>query len=201
MDRRFRQLERAYKESGDVEVHARLLSLAISRGVLTYESVLCAAFFGHKAAKIACCDDVKPSGVVFNGELLHNIEIKDLLNNITKWSFGVIARACFGICRKLAPRYNATKVLSECIQQNSLESLKYCFDKARIMPRYVGLRNATAYRIVLMVCKMDPTSSLFRQKSNKASKPLMAPILYLSDEDIRDGIQQEVFPFLLGQYT
>lgn len=129
MDRRTRELERRWRQSGDIYDQAALLKCLIRAGLLERRRVLCAGFFGHKASRLALPESIKRRKILVGIKVLKTEELNDWIENIFYWPRDVYLRAILAAGR-LAQEHIISKRIAADIKIINKRYEEYIIDSS-----------------------------------------------------------------------
>lgn len=99
MDRRIRELHRAFLESPDEETHAELLRSLMRIGLIEERRILCAGFFGHRASAKVLPELIKRNKVIVGDKVFKTEELNDFIRGICSWPPDIWMRALVAAIR------------------------------------------------------------------------------------------------------
>ena len=204
MDSRGRDLERKWRATGDINIHSALLGHLLRIGLFDEKRLICAAYLGHPAAKLVVPEFVKPAGIVFDGFLMKNEDIRDYIYWLKKFGKKITHRAALGILRMAANNMlhnQLSKILEKTIvvvENNTEDSRKALRGVLNNLPNNFQLggwnsRQSNLYR--------DGRRIAYAISQNNIAVNEMKSIsIWFKDDKIKTAIKNEVYPFLLGEY-
>jgi len=209
MDRRTRQLERRWRQTGDLFDHTRLLKLLNRSGLLEEKNLIAAAFLGHPASKLAMSEATRPRGVIFKGVLIYNVEIFQYIRGLSSWTSEVTERAALGVARLLVPQIQADNgqqkkllQLEAAVKRDSQKARESLLRRSRQLRhnrhryRQYAAYGSRQWRLTQIFVNICHTVSF---KRNPVRHLIAASVEY-KDRQIKEAIRKELYPFLLGEY-
>jgi len=195
---------------GDAYAHAQMLRLLLAAETIKPSSIELGAYLGHPACKLLIHDEkVKPKGIVKNDKIIKNIEITDYLFNIQTWGFNIIYLAAAALFRLVAN--NNILSIDDCNSFNEVANLINDFVRNPV----VNVKNKLSKFIRIQ--DVFRNSYLSRNKTLQISTIFCRIItdihtnrnciwhvinlaFHFDDEDVKEAIRNEVYPFILGEY-
>jgi hypothetical protein len=167
-------------------------------------ALICAAFLGHPGAKLAIPDLVKPTGVVFKGILMKNEELRNQIYWLQKFGLKITWRAGLGVLRRAAKDMQGndldktlkkTEIVVEKERAKAREDLEtHCrtirWNRA---PFGYSSRQGHLYRYGLGI-------AIRIGLKNHPIEDIRSMSAWFKDEEIRNAMRGEIYPFLLGEY-
>lgn len=206
MDRNIRELERAWRINRDTATHARLLSALIKSGMLAQKHVDLAAFLDHPAARL--CAKVVDNGVISDGYLARNVEMKELMHNLGYWGIHCLRLAGLAITRiamdsvRAQDRYEdgPCNLIPYSIF-DAIENFVYSPANGRDV---LASQNFSAYSIGRFTSSASIINEIGRAMldDNKVLFNVIKSIyIFYPDMVIRSYLQREICPWALKNYA
>lgn len=211
MDRRTREIERRWRETGDINLHITLLHMLMRNGTLPERRILCAGFFGHKASRLALPEKIKRTKVIDGDTTLPTEELNDWIKSIFRWPRDVRIKVVWAMVflAKSHIRNDDYKKKIEAI----LPSIKKCLDSPGADTRK-ELRQCLRQRgMTYWPHELGPWGSrqqiigralqemLYTINSRVAVADAMLSMgAQFKDRIFRKAISDEVLPYLLGEW-
>ena len=203
MDRRERELERQWRSNQDAQAHAAYLRHLMRRGKLAEDRVVCAAFLGHPGARLAVPENVKPNAVIYKDTLMNNVDIRDYLHWINKLGKRITHRAAFGVMKLCANTFpkdsrlqGMVKITTKYLEKESHETrCELRAGMGNIYPVDSHSIGEALYRKMLFAVR----SAISQIAQNRHPNIQKMGILF-DDEEVKEAIRKETYPFLLGDY-
>jgi len=207
MDRRFRQTERAYRESGGLYEHASYLRAGIRSGDLDKDRVALCAFIGHEAAQLAIPECVRNDRFIYFNRAIPNREIREVSAGLPHWGPMVVLVGSVGvaepICQAMEVHRNNRQDIADAL--DVFEKCRGYVDnptkKVRIDLRKNGRVTITYSNYTNQLKMIQNIRSQIVYKKRYNITALLAATSLLDDDIFMTALRQKIYPWVLREFA
>ena len=199
MDRRLRAFERAYRESGGIEDHARYLREALRCDLIDKDRIALCAFLGHGAAQKTIPECVRNDRIIYFDRAIPNIEVLDIIDGLALWGPLVLLVGAVGVCKPIYdsindPEYRKCyELCSEYVDGPSLKKRKYLQNMDSI------IRDRSNRRHFLIWNLRD---QIIRKKKRRYKTTLWLAYVNLFDDNaFMNALRGRIYPWVLREFA